>query len=119
MAILAIETASLISRHFTTSSESYSEIDDAKLISPDTARYTPFADRTPLNCSGIQNGTGWDLCNPCGLTCPEGVCLNNFCAIGCADKDIEERLYTYYAVDSDDQKIDFKGGGVASCASTR
>ena len=34
-------------------------------------------------------------------------CPNEYCALGCADKDVEERLDTYYKANTDDQRIDF------------
>ena len=82
------------------------------LLSPDklpaaNPRYIPFANRTPLDCSWYENNQEWDLCNPCGQKCEDSLCSNNFCAVGCADRDIEERLDTYYAADSDDQRTDF------------
>ena len=34
-------------------------------------------------------------------------CANYYCAIGCADGDIEYRLSSYYKADTDEQRIDF------------
>ena len=34
-------------------------------------------------------------------------CANYYCAIGCADGDIDYRLNSYYKADSDEQQIDF------------
>ena len=88
-------------------------------------RFKPFANRTPLVCSNLAEGIG-SICNPCGEECSwtfklgksifynlvwttkvGDYCPNGYCALGCADGDIENRLGTYYNPSSDEHRIDF------------
>lgn len=54
-------------------------------------RYEPFENRTPLVCdNGEEFGS---ICNPCGKRCEVGdYCSNYYCALGCADGAVEDRL---------------------------
>ena len=58
------------------------------------AIFEPQTNRVLLDCDGHPgNLTINDLCNPCGVSCDEESCDNWKCALACADKDFDSRVF--------------------------
>ena len=70
--------------------------------------YEPFTNRTPLVCPNLESGIG-SICNPCGIMCGDSFeyCPDSYCAFGCADRDVGDRLTSYYEASSPEHQIDF------------
>ena len=47
--------------------------------------FEPPQNRSTLECDAIN------ICQPCGITCEDGICSTSQCSIACLDQDYSDR----------------------------